>query len=75
MARLQPTRWLVPSRTTPGPGTRTGRPTANNLVLFCDHHHDVVHRPGWTMTFNGKDLHIYRPDGTEVLADQQGPDP
>jgi len=26
------------------------------------------------MTFNGKDLHIYRPDGTEVLADN-GPDP
>ncbi len=51
-----------------------GPTDVDNLALFCDHHHDVAHRPGWSMTFDGKDLHIYRPDGTEVLADN-GPDP
>ena len=52
-----------------------GPTDVDNLALFCDHHHDVLHRPGWSMTFDGNELHIYRPDGTEVLADQQGPDP
>jgi hypothetical protein len=48
----------------------------NNLILFCDHHHAVVHRPGWIVDFVGRDLHVYRPDGTEVLADSRpGPDP
>jgi hypothetical protein len=53
-----------------------GPTDVDNLVLFCDHHHDVLHRPGWSMTFDGNELHIYRPDGTEVLADnRRGPDP
>jgi hypothetical protein len=47
----------------------------DNLILFCDHHHAVVHRPGWEVKFDGHDLHIHRPDGTEILADRQGPDP
>ena len=58
------------------PWHQDGPTDVDNLILFCDHHHDVVHRPGWTITFNGHELHIYRPDGTEVLADNgPGPDP
>ena len=58
------------------PWHQDGPTDVDNLILFCDHHHDIVHRPGWTITFNGHELHIYRPDGTEVLADNgPGPDP
>jgi hypothetical protein len=50
-----------------------GGPTAlGNLVLVCDHHHTVLHQPGWHATFDGRDFHVYRPDGTEVRA---GPRP
>ena len=37
-----------------------------NLVLLCDHHHHVVHRPGWTATFDGSQFRVFKPDGTEV---------
>jgi hypothetical protein len=37
-----------------------------NLVLLCDHHHRVVHQPGWTVTFENNQFRVYRPDGTEV---------
>ncbi len=44
-----------------------GGPTAaDNLVLLCDRHHHVVHEPGWQLKFDGHDLHVLRPDGTEV---------
>jgi hypothetical protein len=53
-----------------------GTTNRDTLILFCDNHHRVVHRPGWSMTFDGHDLHIYRPDGTEVLpAARAGPGP
>ncbi len=57
------------------PWHRDGPTDLTNLILFCDHHHDVIHRPGWTTTFTDNDLHIYRPNGTEVLPDHPGPDP
>jgi hypothetical protein len=38
----------------------------DNLVLLCDHHHAVVHQPGWTATFQNNQFHVHRPDGTEV---------
>jgi hypothetical protein len=45
-----------------------GGPTAvDSELLFCDHHHDVVHRDGWLVKFDGRTLHILRPDGTEVV--------
>ncbi len=43
-----------------------GRTTLDNLVLLCDHHHHVVHRPGWIVKFDGHDLRVLRPDGAEV---------
>jgi hypothetical protein len=43
-----------------------GETNINTLVLFCDHHHGVAHKPGWTVTFDGHHLTIRRPDGTEV---------
>ena len=44
-----------------------GGPTAvDNLVLLCDRHHHVVHEPGWQLEFDGHDLRVLRPDGTEV---------
>lgn len=43
-----------------------GRTDRDNLVLLCDHHHHVVHQPGWILKFDGTDLRVLRPDGTEV---------
>jgi hypothetical protein len=44
-----------------------GGPTAlDNLVLLCDRHHHVVHVPGWTVKFDGDELRVLRPDGTEL---------
>lgn len=44
-----------------------GGPTDRvNIVLYCDHHHHVVHQRGWREKFDGHELHVFRPDGTEV---------
>jgi hypothetical protein len=46
---------------------KDGGPTdLTNVALFCDHHHHVVHRPGWTVKFDGHELRVLRPDGTGV---------
>jgi hypothetical protein len=37
-----------------------------NLISLCDHHHHVVHLPGWTAKFDGHTFAVFRPDGTEV---------
>jgi hypothetical protein len=37
-----------------------------NLVSLCDHHHHVVHLPGWTATFDGHDFTVIRSDGTQA---------
>ncbi len=37
-----------------------------NLVLLCDHHHHVVHQPGWSATFDGTILRVVNPDGVQV---------
>ena len=34
-----------------------------NLVLLCDLHHDVVHKPGWRATFDGNSFTVINPDG------------
>jgi hypothetical protein len=37
-----------------------------NLVSLCDHHHHVVHLPGWTATFDGHTFNVIKPDGSLV---------
>ena len=32
-----------------------GRTEINSLILLCDHHHHVVHQPGWNADFDGRD--------------------
>jgi len=44
-----------------------GGPTIlTNIISLCDHHHHVVHLPGWTATFDGHTFTVHRPDGTHV---------
>lgn len=43
-----------------------GRTILVNLVLLCDHHHHVVHQPGWHATFDGTTLQVYDPNGHQV---------
>ena len=46
---------------------RHGGPTTLiNLISLCDHHHHVVHLPGWTAKFDGHTFTVVRPDGTHV---------
>jgi len=56
-----------------GHWTDGGRTDLDNLVLFCSFHHHLVHRPGWTVKFDGRDLHIARPDGTHLTDARAGP--
>jgi hypothetical protein len=46
--------------------TNGGETRVTSLVLFCDQHHTVIHQPGWVVEFDGRDLRVFRPDGTEV---------
>ncbi len=47
---------------------RHGGPTdQSNLVFVCDHHHHVLHQPGWTATFDGSQFRVFKPDGSEVV--------
>jgi hypothetical protein len=44
-----------------------GGPTAiRNLVLLCSFHHHVVHRPGWTNTFDGTTYTIINARGIQI---------
>lgn len=43
-----------------------GRTAVHELVLLCDRHHHVVHLPDWVLKFDGHDLVVIRPDGTEL---------
>ena len=38
----------------------------DNLVLLCDHHHHVLHKPGWHATLDGTTLTITNPDRREI---------
>lgn len=45
-----------------------GATAVENLALFCDHRHHVIHQPGWIVKFDGRrGVRVIRPDGTEVL--------
>jgi hypothetical protein len=43
-----------------------GATVITNIVSLCDHHHHVVHLPGWTATFDGHTFTVTRPDGILV---------
>ena len=34
-----------------------------NLVFLCDFHHHVLHKPGWTATFDGTTFTVTNPHG------------
>jgi hypothetical protein len=50
-----------------------GPTTKENCALFCDHHHHVLHRPGWLSTFDGTTLTITNPDGRTIGTTTRGP--
>ena len=43
-----------------------GPTTKGNCALFCDHHHHVLHRPGWRVAFDGIALTVSHPDGRVI---------
>jgi hypothetical protein len=43
-----------------------GRTARDNLVLLCDRHHHVVHQRDWAIKYDGRELRVLRPDGTEL---------
>ena len=40
-----------------------GETVIANLVFLCDYHHHVLHKPGWTATFDGTTFTVTNPDG------------
>lgn len=48
------------------PWMHGGRTAVGELVALCDHHHHVIHLSGWIVTFDGRELIVTRPDGTEL---------
>jgi hypothetical protein len=54
--------------------SKGGPTTPNNLRARCGFCHLVVHRPGWREEFGPDgEVHIFRPDGTEVTTDPPPP--
>ena len=45
-----------------------GETSTENVALFCDRHHHVLHQGGWRAVLDGTTIRVYRPDGTEVTA-------
>ncbi len=44
-----------------------GGPTNHhNIIHVCAHHHHLLHEGGWTATFDGTALQVFRPDGTPL---------
>jgi hypothetical protein len=46
--------------------TDGGGTSLQNLVLLCAFHHHVVHRQGWTNTFNGITYTVHNEHGTRL---------
>jgi hypothetical protein len=43
-----------------------GKTILTNLVFLCDYHHHVLHKPGWTATFDGNTFTVTNPDGRHI---------
>ena len=43
-----------------------GETKLTKLVLLCDYHHHVVHKPGWRATFDGHTFTITNPNGKHI---------
>jgi Domain of unknown function (DUF222) len=43
-----------------------GKTVIANLVFLCDYHHHVLHKPGWTATFDGSTFTVTNPDGRRI---------
>ena len=48
------------------PWWQGGSTSMNNLVLLCAFHHHVVHRQGWTNTFNGITYTVHNDHGSRL---------
>jgi hypothetical protein len=60
------------------PWWQDGPTNINNLVLLCPFHHHVVHRQGWTNTFDGTTYTVRNQHGTRLTQCPQhntGPPP
>jgi hypothetical protein len=56
-------RWSEVHHVDPFPG---GETILENLVLLCDFHHDLIHKPGWSATFDGHGYQVTTPDGRRL---------
>jgi hypothetical protein len=57
---------------------RHGGPTSlDNLVLLCQRHHTLIHRPGWTLSYHPdtNQVSVTRPDGRAVAPIGRPPPP
>ena len=45
-----------------------GKTVIANLVFLCDYHHHILHKPGWTTTFDGTTLTVTNPHG-RIIGD------
>jgi hypothetical protein len=50
-----------------------GQTALRNLVLLCGYHHRLVHEGGFVLKFDGEDLRVQRPDGSEIEAMRNAP--
>ncbi len=52
-----------------------GRTVIDELVLLCDRHHHVIHLLGWILKFDGHEISVFRPDGSELREVTRGGQP
>jgi hypothetical protein len=48
------------------PWSEGGPTSLDNLVMFCRHHHTLIHEGGWRLEGTPGHLSFYRPDGSQL---------